>query len=142
MHICWQQPPFRETGNWLTVLPVSTLGLQRGNEVVCITVGSCLSPQLCEPHHCQHCGVEVVCTGSHRLIQQGLPFLTCSHQQGDQAFPEHHRHPLPPGTLNAMGVSYASRMAHDLKSLTRPYQINLLFFGSAGGSFQLNNSLH
>ena len=49
----------KESGAWLNVFPVSSLGLRMDNESVRIAVGLRLSVPLCQPHRCCHCGAEV-----------------------------------------------------------------------------------
>ena len=49
----------RESGVWLNVLLVSSLGLCMDNDVIRVAVGLRLGAPLCEPHHCLHCRAEV-----------------------------------------------------------------------------------
>ena len=46
----------KESGVWLNVTPVTSLGLRLDNTAVRIAMGLCLGLQLCRPHTCQHCG--------------------------------------------------------------------------------------
>ena len=57
----------RESGVWLNVLPVSSLGLCMDNDVIRVSVDLYLGAPLCEPHHCLHCQAEVDSSGTHDL---------------------------------------------------------------------------
>ena len=57
----------KESGAWLSALPVSSLGLRMDDDVIRVAVGLRLGAPLCEPHHCQHCGDVVDLTGTHGL---------------------------------------------------------------------------
>ena len=57
----------RESGVWLNVLPVSSLGLCMDNDVIRVDVGLRLGAPLCEPHNCLHCRAEVDSLGTHGL---------------------------------------------------------------------------
>lgn len=50
-----------ETGTWLNVLPLLSLGLCMEDDTVWIAVGLCftLCTPLCRPHRCHQCGAEV-----------------------------------------------------------------------------------
>ena len=57
----------RESGVWLNVTPVTSLGFRLDNTAVRIAMGLHLGLQLCRPHTCQHCGAEVTEFGTHGL---------------------------------------------------------------------------
>ena len=57
----------KESGAWLSALPLSTLGLRMDNDVVRITVGLHLGAPLSEPHSCKLCGADVNSTAVHGL---------------------------------------------------------------------------
>ena len=44
----------KESGAWLSALPVSSVGLRMENEVIQVAVGLRLGVPLCEPHECVH----------------------------------------------------------------------------------------
>ena len=69
----------RESGAWLNVLPISSLGLRMDDSTIRVAVGLCLGAPLCRPHQCQHCGAEVDCLATHGL--------SCRWSEG-----RHHRH--------------------------------------------------
>ena len=57
----------KESGVWLNVTPVTSLGLCLDNTAVRIAMGLCLGLQLCRPHTCQHCGAQVTEFTTHGL---------------------------------------------------------------------------
>ena len=69
----------RESGAWLNVLPISSLGLRMDDSTIRVAVGLRLGAPLCRPHQCQHCGAEVDCVATHGL--------SCRWSEG-----RHHRH--------------------------------------------------
>ena len=69
----------RESGAWLNVLPISSLGLRMDDSTIRVAVGLRLGAPLCRPHQCQHCGAEVDCVATHGL--------SCRCSEG-----RHHRH--------------------------------------------------
>ena len=69
----------KESGAWLNVLPVSSLGLKMEDDTIHIAVGLRLGSPLCRPHPCQHCGEEVDQSGTHGL--------SCRRSEG-----RHYRH--------------------------------------------------
>ena len=68
-----------ESGVWLNVLPVSSLGLRMDDDTIRVAVGLRLGTSLCNPHICRQCGAEVDILGTHGL--------SCSRSQG-----RHFRH--------------------------------------------------
>ena len=73
----------KESGAWLKVMPISSLGLRMDNETLRIAIGLRLGCPLSQPHACVHCGEEV-----DRYATHGL---SCKWSQG-----RHSRH----GELN------------------------------------------
>ena len=69
----------RESGAWLNVLPISSLGLRMDDSTIRVAVGLRLGAPLCRPHKCHHCGAEVDCLATHGL--------SCRWSEG-----RHHRH--------------------------------------------------
>ena len=69
----------KESGVWLNVLPISSLGLRMDDSTIRVAVGLRLGAPLCRPHKCHHCGVEVDCLATHGL--------SCRWSEG-----RHHRH--------------------------------------------------
>ena len=57
----------KESGVWLNVTPVTSLGLRLDNTAVRIAMGLCLGLQLCRPNTCQHCGAQVTEFTTHGL---------------------------------------------------------------------------
>ena len=57
----------KESGAWLNVLPVSSLGLLMDDESIHVGVGLCLGVPLCQPHLCHQCGAEVDHLATHEL---------------------------------------------------------------------------
>ena len=57
----------KESGAWLSALPLSTLGLRMDNDVVRIAVGLHLGAPLSELHSCKLCGADVNSTAVHGL---------------------------------------------------------------------------
>ena len=49
----------KESGAWLNVLPISSLGLRMDNDAIRVAVGLHLGVPLCRPHTCNHCGAQV-----------------------------------------------------------------------------------
>ncbi len=68
-----------ETGAWLDVLPISSLGLRMDDNTIRVAVGLRLGAPLCRPHSCYHCGAGVDSLGTHGL--------SCRSSEG-----RHHRH--------------------------------------------------
>ena len=64
----------KESGAWLSALPLSTLGLRMDNDVVRIAVGLRLGAPLSEPHSCKLCGADISSTAVHGL--------SCRHSKG------------------------------------------------------------
>ena len=56
-----------ESGAWLNVLPLSSIGLRMDDDVIRIAVGLHLGFTLCHPHACSDCGAEVNVDGIHGL---------------------------------------------------------------------------
>ena len=56
-----------ESGVWLNVLPISSLGLCMDDNTIRIAVGLRLGAHLCRPHSCHHCGAEVDRLATHGL---------------------------------------------------------------------------
>ena len=69
----------KESGAWLNVLPISSLGLRMDNDTIRVAAGLRLGAPLCMPHSCHHCGEEVDCLAMHGL--------SCRWSEG-----RHHRH--------------------------------------------------
>ena len=57
----------KESGAWLNVLPVSSLGLRMDDDTIRVTVGLRLRVPLCQPHNCFHCGARVGHQATHGL---------------------------------------------------------------------------
>ena len=57
----------KETGAWLSALPVASLGLRLDYEAVHIAVGLSLGLPICRTHQCVHCGSLVHGLGTHGL---------------------------------------------------------------------------
>ena len=57
----------KESGAWLNVLPISSLGLRMDDDTVRVAVGLRLGAPLCRPHHCHHCGLDVDSLATHAL---------------------------------------------------------------------------
>ena len=56
-----------ESGAWLNVLPIPSLGLQMDDDVVRIAAGVSLGVAICHPHQCRSCGADVDSLGTHGL---------------------------------------------------------------------------
>ena len=56
-----------ETGAWLNVLPIPSLGLQMDDDVVRIAAGLRLGVAICHPHQCHSCGADLDSLGTHGL---------------------------------------------------------------------------
>ena len=69
----------RESGAWLNVLPISTLGLRMDDNTIRVATGLQLGTPLCRPHSCIHRGEEVDNFATHGL--------SCRWSEG-----RHHRH--------------------------------------------------
>ena len=69
----------RESGVWLNVLPISSLGLRMDDSTIRVAVCLCLGAHLCRPHTCRQCSVEVDSVATHGL--------SCHWSEG-----RHHRH--------------------------------------------------
>ena len=54
---CLLAEAFKESGAWLSALPVSSLGLRMEDDVIQVAVGLHLGVALCAPHYCCHCRV-------------------------------------------------------------------------------------
>ena len=57
----------RESGVWLNVLPISSLGLCMDDSTIRVTVGPRLGAPLCRPHTCRQCSAEVDSVATHGL---------------------------------------------------------------------------
>ena len=60
----------KESGAWLNILPVSSLGLRMDNESIGIGVALRLGVPLCQPHLCYQCGAEVDHLTTHGLSRR------------------------------------------------------------------------
>ena len=90
----------RETGAWLSPLPVASLGLRLDDEAVRIAVGLRLGLPLCRPHQCVHCGSLVDELGTHGL--------SCQFSKG--------RHPRHAGVNDVLKRSlYAAQIPSNLE---------------------------
>ena len=69
----------RESGVWLNVLPISSLGLRMDVSTIRVAVGLRLGAHLCRPHTCRQCSAEVDSVATHGL--------SCRWSEG-----RHHRH--------------------------------------------------
>ena len=69
----------RESGVWLNVLPISSLGLHMDDSTIRVAVGLRLGAHLCRPHTCRQCSAEVDSVATHGL--------SCRWSEG-----RHHRH--------------------------------------------------
>ena len=69
----------KESGAWLSAVPISSVGLRMDDSAVRIAVGLRLGTTLCHPHSCHHCGAEVNSLGTHGL--------SCKRSEG-----RHYRH--------------------------------------------------
>ena len=69
----------RESGVWLNVLPISSLGLRMDDSTIRVAVGLHLGAHLCRPHTCRQCSAEVDSVATHGL--------NCRWSEG-----RHHRH--------------------------------------------------
>ena len=85
----------KESGAWLSAVPISSVGLRMDDSTVRIAVGLRLGTTLCHPHSCHHCGAEVNSLGTHGL--------SCKRSEG-----RHYRH----SALNDI-VHRALTTAHD-----------------------------
>ena len=56
-----------ESGAWLNMLPIPSLGLQMDDDVVRIAAGLRLGIAICHPHQCHSCGADVDFLGTHGL---------------------------------------------------------------------------
>ena len=57
----------KESGAWLNVQPISSLGLRMDDDTVRVAVSLRLGAPLCRPHNCHHCGLEVDNLATHGL---------------------------------------------------------------------------
>ena len=57
----------RESGVWLNVLPISSLGLRMDDSTIRVAVGLRLGAHLCRPHTCRQCNAEVDSVATHGL---------------------------------------------------------------------------
>lgn len=55
----------KESGAWLNVLPLSSLGLRMDDNTIRIAVGLRIGSPLCYSHTCYHCGLEVNSFATH-----------------------------------------------------------------------------
>ena len=96
----------KESGAWLSALPVSSLGLRMDDNVIHVAVGLRLGAPLCEPHHSAlwRCGGPYRNPRSQVSLQQGSPSSPCHYQRGHQAIPWLCKHPLPPGTHRPLQI--------------------------------------
>jgi len=60
----------KESGAWLSALPLSSLGLQMDNETLRIAAGLRLGSAICYPHQCSHCDAEADRLATHSLSWQ------------------------------------------------------------------------
>ena len=77
----------RESGVWLNVLPISSLGLRMDDDTIRVAVGLRLGAPLCRPHTCCRCGSEVDALATHGL--------SCRQSQG-----RHFRHAALNGVIH------------------------------------------
>ena len=72
----------KESGAWLNVLPVSSLGLRMDDESIQVAVGLRLGTPLCQSHSCNLCGAEVdhlaSAAGGIQVAILAMPPLTTS----------------------------------------------------------------
>ena len=57
----------KESGSWLHILTVTSLGLRMDDNTIRIAIGLRLGTPLCIPHLCYHCGANVDTLGTHGL---------------------------------------------------------------------------
>jgi hypothetical protein len=57
----------KESGDWLTAPPLSSIGLRMDNETIRVAIDLRLGTALCVQHNCQHCGQTVDVSGIHGL---------------------------------------------------------------------------
>ena len=108
----------KESGAWLNVPPVSSLGLRMFDDSVTISVGLRLGVPLCRPHLCRQCGIPVDEFATHGL--------SCMKSQG--------RHPCHNALNEIIQRSLASagvpsqREPHDLSRLDgkRPDGVSMI----------------
>ena len=68
-----------ESGAWLNVLPISSLGLRMDDDVMRIAAALYLGVAICHPHRCRSYGADVDSLGTHGLSCRSNSGRHCKH---------------------------------------------------------------